>query len=85
MINKQNLIYYTSLCCAIWFALTCGGWTYFANLVISYPIGLLSFVLYATGKKTDNNQKRYRIIKFLLMGGIIFSLLVLLGFVIFEI
>lgn len=72
MIHKTNLLYYTALCCAIWFVLTCSMWTYFANLVISYPIGVLSFVFYTIGKKTDSNQRRYRVIKWLLIGGIIF-------------
>ncbi len=76
--NKSNLYFYSSLVCAIWFALTVSLWVYFANLFISLPVGIISLYTMHKGKQIDENNNRYRITTSILIAGVVVSLIVLL-------
>lgn len=79
--NKTSGFYfYGALLAAIWFALTAWLWTYFANIFISLPLGILSFYLLKKGKQIDPNKNRYNITISILIAGIVVSLITLLYF-----
>jgi hypothetical protein len=78
--NKHNIIFYISLALAIWFTLTAYAWTYYMNVFISFPFGIISFILWQRGKKNDPNSKRYRYIAIILAIGVVVSLVALAGF-----
>ncbi len=49
--EKPRTVYTTlALICALWFLLNGWVWTYYACLVISYPVGLIGFWLWRKGK-----------------------------------
>ncbi|UPT67668.1 MAG: hypothetical protein M0D57_03070 [Sphingobacteriales bacterium JAD_PAG50586_3] len=76
-INKYDLLYWSALLFALWFALTAWLWTYLANLVISLPMGIISIILWYKGVSSDPNANRYRIIPIIWGVGILVSLVVL--------
>ncbi len=79
--NKTiGFYFYSALVCAIWFALTAWIWTYFANIFISFPFGILSFYLLKKGKQMDLNKNRYSITISILITGVVVSLIALLFF-----
>ena len=73
-IKKGDFFFYLSLVCAIWFALTSGLWTYFANVVLSLPFGIISLILWMKGKKTDARKERYRFVPIILIVGLIIAI-----------
>jgi len=82
--KKVNLCYYASLICAIWFTLTSAAWTYLANVVISFPFGLASFLLLRAGKKIEGRTNRFKTIEIILIVGCVVSFVVFMGFMIFD-
>jgi phosphoglycerol transferase MdoB-like AlkP superfamily enzyme len=77
MVNsKINLsIYYASLFCAIWFVITSAFWPYYLNLFISFPIGILSFILHKKASTNSDTSIKYDIVKSLLIVGILIALI----------
>ncbi|HEY8399659.1 MAG TPA: hypothetical protein VIK89_00280 [Cytophagaceae bacterium] len=73
-LNKNDLFFFVSLILALWFALTAGAWFFWLNLFVSFPAGILSFILYKQGIKDDTRKNRYKIIKVIWVIGIIVSL-----------
>lgn len=67
---------------ALWFALMGVAWTYNAALVIAYPFGLLSLLIWLQIKK--DGKARNRNIPLLLTVGLGLSLIVLASFLIFD-
>jgi hypothetical protein len=51
--KKYLLFNIIALVCAIWFVLTSWFWTYFAALIISYPVGMIGIIFWRLGKHTD--------------------------------
>ena len=82
--SKNNALYYIALICAIWFLLTCCAWTYLANVVVSFPFGLIAFLIMMKRRKLEENKQRYRIVAWILIAGIILSCATLVYFLIFE-
>jgi len=77
-IKKEDLFFYLSLVCAIWFALTSGLWTYFANVVLSLPFGILSLILWIVGRERDSMKARYRFVPIILTVGLIIAIVSLI-------
>jgi len=81
-LDKNDILFYISLFCAVWFALTGMIWTYNAALFISYPIGLTSFILWRSIK--NEKKKRTRLLPIILTVGLTLSLSVLLYLLLFD-
>jgi hypothetical protein len=80
---KRNRIYfYLSLFFAIWFLVSSPAWTYMMNVVISFPFGIISFILWRTGASLPGEEQRYRIIPKILIAGIGLAVLSLLVFLV---
>ncbi|HVD96590.1 MAG TPA: hypothetical protein VNB90_00205 [Cytophagaceae bacterium] len=84
MNKKTGYYFYASLLFALWFALTSAFWTYFINLFISFPFGILSFYLARKGASVDTNANRYKIIRILLIAGVAVSLISLIILLIYN-
>ena len=82
--TKYNLIFYSALVSAIWFMLTSALWTLLMNLVISFPFGLLSLLLWYSGKRMDDRKKRYNTILIILLIGVLVSAASLVYFWMYE-
>jgi hypothetical protein len=82
--RKTKIYLIISLVCAIWFLLTGSVWVYFANLVISYPVGLLSFVLWNKCRKAPFYHTLQKAVMYLLLAGSVISLISLLILVMFN-
>lgn len=78
--KKAQIWYWIALVFAIWFVLTCAVWTYFANLVISFPAGIISVILWIVGRKYDKELRLGRIVVWLLRFGVCFSVVTFLMF-----
>lgn len=78
MERNYNFYFYPSLFCAIWFLLTSYAWTYFANVFISFPFGILSLYLWNQGRKKDNRKNRYKPVGWILFAGFSVSLITLI-------
>lgn len=81
-LNKNDILFYISLLFAVWFAWTGMVWTYNAALFISYPIGIISFVLWTIIK--NENRKRTKYIPIILTIGLTLSLSVLVYLLIWD-
>lgn len=81
-LKKNDILFYISLLFAVWFAWTGMVWTYNAALFISYPIGIISFVLWRIIK--NENRKRTKFIPIILTIGLTLSLSVLLYLLIWD-
>lgn len=81
-LKKNDILFYISLLFAVWFAWTGMVWTYNAALFISYPIGIISFILWRIIK--NENRKRTKFIPIILTIGLTLSLSVLLYLLIWD-
>lgn len=80
--SKANTYYYISLVCAAWFLITSWLWTYLANVIISFPFGLIALYLWHKGTQIDANKTRLKFTKYILIAGAVISIVALLGFLI---
>ncbi|MEZ5053420.1 MAG: hypothetical protein R2807_01415 [Chitinophagales bacterium] len=78
--KKATRYFYASLICAIWFALTSFFWSYYANVLMSFPIGLISFYTWKKGKQMEPDALRFKLVWSILFAGVVISLLSLLFF-----
>ena len=62
-----------ALLCGIWFVLTSWLWADLANLVISYPVGLVGFLLWNLGRKRAPHSRLNRVAFALLLTGLVAS------------
>jgi hypothetical protein len=76
MTNKYDILFWTGIITAIWFASTGIFWTYWAALIISYPVGLISLLICI--KLKSENRVRTKFIPIILTAGLILSLLALI-------
>jgi hypothetical protein len=76
-INKYDVLYWSALLFAVWFALSASAWTYLANLFISLPAGIISAILWFKGGSVDPNTERYKRIPIIWAVGIVVSLIAL--------
>ena len=51
--DRAGLTSSLALLCAIWFVLTAWFWTYFANLLLSYPVGLVGLLPQKLGRRGE--------------------------------
>lgn len=80
--NKNNVLFWIGIIAAIWFAWAGMVWTYFACLVVAYPIGLMSLLIWL--KIKADNKPRNKFIPRILIVGLALSLSVLVYLLIFE-
>lgn len=76
--TKATLYFILSLLSAIVFAATAYAWGYYINVVTALPAGLLSLLFTRLGKKIDLNPKKYNFIYFILLIGVVVSLIFLI-------
>ena len=74
--TKNDWIALVSFLLAIWFSLAGIVWVYGAAIMIAYPFGIISFILWQFF--IDGEQKQSKVIPTILICGLILSLLVLL-------
>jgi small neutral amino acid transporter SnatA (MarC family) len=75
-LSKNDLLFYTAILFAIWFACTGIVWVYWVALIIAYPIGLVSLFIWLYLKK--ENRARNKWILRILIVGLLISLSVLM-------
>ena len=81
-INKNDILFYSAMLFAIWFALTGMVWAYWVALFIAYPFGIISLLIWLSIKK--ENRKRTKWIPRVLTVGLVLSLSVLVYLLIWE-
>jgi nicotinamide riboside transporter PnuC len=81
-IKKNDILFWIGIITSLWFAWTGMVWTYYACLVVAYPVGLVSFLIWQK-IKTDN-KPRNRFIPRILSVGLILSISVLIYLLIFD-
>jgi hypothetical protein len=81
-ISKKDILFWTGIVTAIWFAWTGMVWTYNAALLIAYPIGLISYLIWRNIRK--DNYPRNKFIPRILLFGLTLSLSVLVYLLIFD-
>lgn len=74
--TKNDWIALVSFLLAIWFSLAGIVWVYGAAIMIAYPFGIISFILWRFF--LEGEQKQSKVIPTILICGLILSLLVLL-------
>ena len=74
-INKSDLLFYTAILFAIWFSWAGMVWIYCAALILAYPIGIISLLIWLYLKK--ENRSRNKLIPRILSVGLLLSLSVL--------
>jgi hypothetical protein len=79
MSAKTNANYYNviSIICGTWFLFTGGIWVYYANLFISFPIGLIGMLLWYKGKQIDKENKLNKAAIIIHIAGLAVSIIVL--------
>ena len=75
--TKNDWIALISFLLAVWFSLVGSVWVYGAALVIAYPFGIISFVLWRFF--LEGEHKESKLIPTILSLGFILSILVLLA------
>ncbi|MCB0506914.1 MAG: hypothetical protein R2739_03990 [Chitinophagales bacterium] len=78
--TKANFYFIVSLIGAIWFAITSYLWMYYANIFISFPVGILAFFCWYKGKKIEGNSLRFKIILSIMLAGVLVSALAAIYF-----
>jgi len=76
---KPNTYYYLALLCTIWFLLTSWLWTYWLNLLFSFPFAILSW--YFLNKSKEKTSTEHKTIMVLLVLGILSAIVSLLFFI----
>jgi hypothetical protein len=81
---RNEICFYTALLTAVYFAITASAWRFLMNLVISLPVGLISFLFWTIGKNRDVKKKRYKVIPVIWIVGILVSVAVLIYLLLSE-
>ncbi len=81
-ITNTDLLFCIAIITATWFALTGIVWTYYACLVIAYPFGLASFLIWRSIKKDGKSRNRF--IPIILIIGLVLSISVLVYLLLFN-
>lgn len=81
-ISRNDIVFYLGLLFAFWFALTAMVWTYWIALVVAYPFGISSFLLWRSIK--NENKKRTKLIPIILAIGLVLSLATLVYLLIWD-
>jgi hypothetical protein len=55
--TKFDFNFIVALILAIWFSVAGMGWAYYAALIVGYPAGILSLILWRYGRKFDAKQQ----------------------------
>ena len=76
--RKERIIGIVAILLSVWFAITSGLWVYYMNLVISFPIGILAFLLWKYSKKKYGSTLLNKIAGIILLIGMTISLISLL-------
>jgi hypothetical protein len=80
-ISKNDILFWIALICAVWFVFAGMFWVYFAALIIGYPFGLASYIIWKNIK--SENRPRTKLIPIILSIGLALSLLVFVALVLF--
>jgi len=67
--TSNSTKFYLAFILAIWFLLTSAAWSYWMNLLISYPFGLLALFMWWQHK----SEQRYKWVFYILVLGAISS------------
>lgn len=78
--NKVSLYNVFALVCAIWLFATGWMWTYYINIVFSFPIGILGYFLWKRGKQKDPQSILNKMALSFLIGGSVTSIIALFLF-----
>ena len=80
--SKTTILFWIGIVTAIWFAWTGMVWTYYACLIIAYPFGLTSFVIWRKIKRDGKSRNKF--IPGILIVGLTLSISVLTYLLIFN-
>ncbi len=80
--TKSNVLFSIGIITATWFALTGIVWAYYACLVIAYPFGLASFLIWRSIK--SDGKPRNKFIPIILIIGLVLSISVLMYLLLFD-
>lgn len=80
----RHIYFYLSLVSGLWFALTAPAWSYLANMFISLPFGLLSYVLWQAGRRKEPHFRPYGWIPWLWIAGGLLAAVSLVYYLVFE-
>lgn len=81
-IKKNDFLFWLGILTAIWFAWTGMVWTYWAALIIAYPVGVISFFIWTRARSENKTRTKY--IPVLLGIGLILSISALIYLLIFD-
>jgi hypothetical protein len=81
-VKKDDILFWLGILSAIWFVWTGMVWTYWAALIIAYPIDIVSFPIWT--KLKSENKARIKYIPILLGVGLILSISTLTHLLIFD-
>lgn len=73
--STAKLYYLFAIICGTWFLATSWVWSYFANLMFSYPVALLGLFLWSRGKKLNPGSKANPVALWLFIAGMVTSLI----------
>jgi hypothetical protein len=73
---NTNIYFYIAMICAVWFVLTSWCWVYYANVFLSFPVGIIGLVVMYKGKKIAD-EKRFNFVGILLISGAALSIIAL--------
>ena len=68
-IKAGDILFWLGILTAIWFAWTGMVWIYWAALIIAYPVGIVSFLIWT--KIRSENKKRTKYIPIILVVGLV--------------
>lgn len=80
--TAANIKFWIALFFAIWFLITGSVWVYWGALVIAYPFGITSAILWYLNRNKPGEAKRYKITGWVLLVGFVISLAVLIALLI---
>jgi len=72
--KKATVLYYLTLISAIWFAISSMFWVYYLNLVFSFPVGIISFILWEKNNQTFKNTWKNKVVALFLALGVILAI-----------
>jgi hypothetical protein len=82
IVTKNDILFWIGIVTGIWFAWTGTVWTYWAALIIAYPAGLASLLIWTKTKSEKKRRTKY--IPIILAVGLIVSLSSLTYLLIFD-
>ena len=81
-VKKNDILFFIAIVAAIWFAISSAFWVYLFNVFLSFPFGLLSFLIWLYIRKDEKTRNKW--VAGILIFGIVVSVISFVALVFYN-